>query len=292
MSNDEARATQRQLLLSLCGLAFLLSVAVFGVTRYLGQRLAARLGRLTQVVTLEDAAPASAPVNELARLEAGVESLPMDLLRTRSGAEPNDENYRTTAVLYLHLTSLVNYVDTLDHDSLLAYTHRLHQAVYAAAGFYGGELQVVRQFGLALYFCGDGSADAASTAAGTPAFRAAACGWLVQAVCASLEQEMSLSLSVAMAIDQSELGAGTAADIYPGLYMQHTLDELQSLCASKPPKILLSPAICADVDVEGRLVQHATELRDYGMLYEFAAPYQDLLERQLRLILRRLGGSG
>ena len=205
----------------------------------------------------------------------------MDLLRTRSDTRPADENYRTTAVLYLHLSSLVDYVDTLDEKSLHRYTDRLHQVVYTAAGFYGGELQVGRQFGLVVYFGGH-------TNAGSCAFRAASCAWLIKAACAELEKQMPLSLSIAMAAGQSELGIGDGSDIYPGLYMQHTLDELQSVCASKPPKILLSPAVCEDVDVAGRLQQQATELRDYGMVEAFEGPYQDLLERQLRLILKRL----
>ena len=95
-----------------------------------------------------------------------------------------------------------------------------------------------------------------------------------------------------MAISQSELGIGDEEDIYPGLYMQHTLDELQSLCASKPPKILLSPEVCNDIDIGGRLEHEATELRDYAMLMGFEGPYKDLLERQFRLIWKRLTGSG
>ena len=99
---------------------------------------------------------------------------------------------------------------------------------------------------------------------------------------------MPLSLRLSMAVSQSELGIGNEQDIYPGLYMQATLDELQAVCASKPPAILLSPAVCADTDVEGRLQQQATEVMDYAMVEEFAGPYADLLERQLQLILRRL----
>ena len=49
-----------------------------------------------------------------------------------------------------------------------------------------------------------------------------------------------------------------------------------SVCASKPPKILLSPAVCEDVDIAGRLQHQATELRDYGMLEAFEGPYQGL----------------
>ena len=284
ISGDQARAAQLRFILSLLGLAVLLSLAVYGASRHLGQRVATRLAALARVIALEEE-DQRRPVNEVNLLQKRIEALPMDLLRTRSDAGPKEENYRHTAVLYLHLTSLVDYVDTLDEHSLHRYTDRLHQLVYAAAGFYGGELQVTRQFGLAVFFSGHNNA-------GSAAFRAASCAWLVQAVARELEQQMSLSLSIAMAISQSELGVGDSTDIYPGLYMQHTLDELQTICASKPPKILLSPLVCEDVDVEGRLQTQATEVMDYAMLEEFEGPYRDLLERQLRLILKRLADPG
>lgn len=284
ISGDQARAAQLRFILSLLGLAVLLSLAVYGASRHLGQRVATRLAALARVIALEEE-DQRRPVNEVNLLQKRIEALPMDLLRTRSDAGPKEENYRHTAVLYLHLTSLVDYVDTLDEHSLHRYTDRLHQLVYAAAGFYGGELQVTRQFGLAVFFSGHNNA-------GSAAFRAASCAWLAQAVARELEQQMSLSLSIAMAISQSELGVGDSTDIYPGLYMQHTLDELQTICASKPPKILLSPLVCEDVDVEGRLQTQATEVMDYAMLEEFEGPYRDLLERQLRLILKRLADPG
>ncbi|MBP6683771.1 MAG: hypothetical protein KA159_10685, partial [Halioglobus sp.] len=106
--------------------------------------------------------------------------------------------------------------------------------------------------------------------------------------CRKIEQQIRRTLSIAMAISQSELGAGDRGDIYPGLYIQHTLDELETICANRPPRILLSPVVCEDPDVAGRLQHQATEVMDFAMLEEFAEPYQDLLERQLRLILRRL----
>jgi hypothetical protein len=280
LSSDRARAAHLRFVLSLLGLAVLLSLAVYGASRHLGQRLATRLRGLSRSIALDDEA-GTAPRNELYALAGRIDALPMDLLRTRSDTRPREENYRTTAVLYLHLTSLVDYVDTLDEKSLHRYTDRLHQVVYAASGFYAGDLQVCRQFGLTVYFSGDNKA-------GSAAFRAASCAWLIMAVSSELEKQMPLSMSIAMAVGQSELGIGDGTDIYPGLYMQHTLDELQGVCASKPPKILLSPAVCDDVDVSGRLQQQATELRDYGMVEAFEGPYQDLLERQLRLILKRL----
>jgi hypothetical protein len=281
ISAENARAAQMAFVFSLLGLAILLSLAVYIGSRHFGQRLGNRLSGLGRIIALEEEEASQGPRNEIDYLAQQVNALPMDLLRTRSEPGPQDENYRTTAVLYLHLTSLVDYVDTLDEQALHRYTDRLHQVVFAAAGFYAGDLQVTRQFGLAIYFSHHNKA-------GSAAFRAASCAWLVRAVSRELEQQMSLSMTIAMAISQSELGVGDSADIYPGLYMQHTLDELQEVCATKPPHVLLSPAACEDVDVSGRLQHRPTEVREYALLEEFAGPYQDLLERQLRLILKRL----
>lgn len=281
LSTDAASAAHLRFVLSLLGLAILLSLAVYGISLQLGKKLGLRMRTMARRIALEDHARAPASDNELDLLAQRIEALPMDLLRTRPDAVPQEEHYRATAVLYLHLDSLQDYVDTLDEQSLHRYTDRLHQVVYAAAGFYGGEIQVSRQFALAVYFTGPGKA-------GSAPFRAASCAWLVRAVCQELEQHLPLSLRLSMAVSQSELGIGNEQDIYPGLYMQSTLDELQAVCASKPPAILLSPSVCSDTDVEGRLQQRATEVMDYAMIEEFAGPYADLLERQLQLILRRL----
>jgi len=287
LNADAAQAAHLRLVLSLLGLTILLTLAAYGASKHMGQRLANRLIKLAKVVaTNEEGDPASAsPINEIDLLEKNIKALPMDLLRTRGSVSQRDENYQTTAVLYLHLSSLMDYVDTLDQNSLQRYTNRLHQVLYSAAGFYAGEIHVTRQFGVAIYFSG-------SSSAGSAAFRAASCGWLIQNVCRELEKQITLSISIAMAISQSELGIGDEEDIYPGLYMQHTIDELQTLCASKPPKILLAPVICEDIDIAGRLEHEETELRDYAMLTGFEGPYQDLLERQFRLIWKRLTGAG
>ncbi|MBA6413916.1 hypothetical protein H2508_12415 [Parahaliea sp. F7430] len=281
LSADSAQAARWRFILSLLGLAILLSIAVYGLSLHLGQRLGKRLLQLKRSVALEENSASAAPENEVQALSQAIKALPMDLLRARSNTEARDENYDSSAILYLHLTSLMGYVDTLDEQSLHRYTDRLHQIVYAAAGFYGGKIQVMRQFGLAVYFSGESSA-------GSSAFRAASCAWLVHAVSRELEKQMSLSLGIAMAVAHSELGLGDERDIYPGLYMQHTLDELQAVCASKPPRVMLSPGVCEDVDISGRLEQQPSELSDYAILDRFEGPYQDLLERQLQLILRRL----
>ena len=281
ISTDTTGAAQLQFVLSLLGLAVLLSLTVYITTRHFGQRLANRLGTLASSIALDDQVEGVAVGNEVDALARNIEALPMDLLRTRSETNPREENYRTTAVLYLHLTSLADYIDTLDEQALHRYTDRLHQLVLAAADFYAGDLQVARQFGLAVYFSGPNSA-------GSAAFRAASCAWLIQAASRELEQQMRRTLAIAMAISQSELGAGDRADIYPGLYIQHTLDELETICANRPPRVLLAPVVCEDPDIASRLQHQATEVMDFAMLEEFAEPYQDLLERQLRLILKRL----
>ena len=286
ISTDSAGASRLQFVLSLLGLAILLSLTVYVITRHLGQRLAGRMLGLAGAIALDDQGDEPAPPgNELALLARNIGALPMDLLRTRSEPNPREENYRTTAVLYLHLTSLADYIDTLDEQALHRYTDRLHHLVLAAADFYAGDLQVARQFGLAIYFTGPNGA-------GSAAFRAASCAWLIQAAARELEPRMRRSLSMAMAISQSELGAGDKADIYPGLYIQHTLDELQTICANRPPRVLLSPGVCQDPDIASRLQHQATEVADFAMLEEFAEPYHDLLERQLRLIIKRLTGPG
>lgn len=284
VATDDARAAHVRFVLSLLGLAVLLSLAVYGTSRHLGQRLANRIAALSGSIALDHQGDSAAQTNELATLERHIAELPMDLLRTRGEVRPRDENYRSTAVLYLQLHSLTNYVDTLDEQSLHRYTDRLHQVIYAAAGFYSGDLQVCRQFALAVYFNAD-------TSAGSPAFRAASCAWLIRAVGEELQKEMPLSLQIGMAIGQSELGVGDASDIYPGLYMQHTLDELQGQSAEGSAEILLSPTICQDAEVAARLQHTSSRQGEYHVLEAFAGPYQDLLERQLRLTLKRLADA-
>lgn len=281
VNTDTANAAHLRFVLGLLGLAVLLSLAVYGVGLHLGKRVGARVARMSKAVALEGQEPTAPGSSELNLLARRIDALPMELLRTSSGSVTRAENYRTTAVLYLQLDSLMAYVDTLDEQSLHRYTDRLHQVVYAAAGFYGGEIQVTRQFALAVYFSGPGNA-------GSAPFRAASCGWLIHAVASELEQHMPRSLTISIAASLSELGIGDHKDIYPGLYMQSTLDELQQVCSSKPPKMLLSQTVCADTDVAGRVQQQLTEVMDYSVVESFAGPYDDLLERQLQLILKRL----
>ncbi|MEM8662291.1 MAG: hypothetical protein AAGF35_15515, partial [Pseudomonadota bacterium] len=211
IGTDTAKAARLQFVLSLIGLAILLSLTVYITTRHFGQRLAGRISELSSAIALDDRQDSGRSLNELDNLARDIEALPMDLLRTRSKTNPREENYRTTAVLYLHLTSLADYIETLDERALHRYTDRLHHLVLAAGDFYAGELRVARQFGLAVFFNGPNSA-------GSAAFRAASCAWLIEAASRELEKTMRRNLGIAMAISQSELGVGDEADIYPGLY--------------------------------------------------------------------------
>lgn len=283
--NDTTGEAQQRFLLTLLGLALLLSLTVFIGARMLGQHFGNRLLTLARTLRLEEGGDAAPPSNELALLEKRVKALPMDLLQTRSEPVPEDDNYRTTAVLLLGLTSLADYLETLDEQTLQRYIGRIHQLVFAAAGFYAGELQVARQFGLAVYFSDDNNA-------GSAAFRAASCAWLIQNSALAIEQELAgrvnLSIRFSMAIAQSELGVGNESDIYPGLYMQHTLDELAEVCAGRPPQIMLSSSITGDVDVASRAHSAPVEGTQYAVLESFHGQYADLLERQQLLIVQRL----
>ena len=154
ISVDHALAAHQRFVFTLLGLAVLLSLAAYGAVRHLGQRLSDRILKMADSIALESGDTASGDtaigdtaagppgaVNELDRLASNINALPMDLLRARTVGNSREENYQLTAVLYLQLNSLVDYVDTLDQHSLHRYTERLHQVVYGAAGFYAGQLQ-------------------------------------------------------------------------------------------------------------------------------------------------------
>jgi hypothetical protein len=83
-----AHAAQLRFILSMLGLAVLLSLAVYGVSRRFGQQLGNRLSDLARKIALEEEDPRAGPTNELLLLSKKIEALPMDLLRTRSEPSP------------------------------------------------------------------------------------------------------------------------------------------------------------------------------------------------------------
>ena len=277
---DEARLV---FLLGLSALALLLSIVVYGVTHTLGQRLARNIDAVSAaLVDVTD--DENTETNEVEKLRLRVAALPLNLLRPGTAdTGQQDEHYEDTAVLYLRISSLPDYVDTLDEQRLQRYIAQIHRLVFGAAGFYGGRLQVVRQLGLAVFFTGEHKI-------GSPMLRAASCGWLIQQACPSLEERLRLSVKLGMAIGSSELGLGDSDDIYPGLYTQATLDELEILAGMSNEGIGISAAASTDIDLSTRMdVEAASQGRQ--VIGGLADGHRDLLERQLHILLKALLNS-
>ncbi len=285
VSVDEYRYSQNLLTLGLLGMALLLSLGTYLIARLFTQRLGGEIHQLADRLSLTEPEQAS-PVapsfdNELALLQYNIDELPLEMLRANRTPGAREQDYGETAVLYVQLHSLADYVDTLDQRALQRYIRQVHQVIYGAAGFYHGELHVVRQFGLAIYFSGGHSA-------GSPTWRAACTAWLIGELYKELQSYIPLSTRHSQAIGLSELGAGNDQDLYPGLYMQHLLDELKLVCDNQPPSILLSKTAAADQQLAGTLEIHPTEVHGYSALALFPQAQRELLERQLRLVWKHL----
>lgn len=270
----EAKET---LLWGLIALAGLLSTAVFAITRPMGQRLASDISDAVAQLDAISNEP-SVSINELHKLRDSVNSLPLDLLKSQNLSHQDEEHYRDTAILCIALKHLPGYLDTLDDTRLQGYVGLLHRIAYGAAGFYGGELSVIRQFGLAIYFSG-------SHSIGSPVLRAASCAWLLAQSAALAEKTERLSFMPGLAIGVSELGRGDAEDIYPGLYTQATLDELLELAHQDVDAILLSSRAAEDDGLTARVGIDVIDER-WMALGDIGSRHMDLLTRQLALLRR------
>lgn len=273
-------STQFQFLLSLSGLAILLSIAVYLATR----TLALRLGRNLQAVAAELGSvgdPTAVSINEVEALRERVAALPLDLLKPPSvDSSRADHHYVTTAILFIHFRSLPGYLETVDERRLQRYVAHIHRMIYGASGFYGGELEVVRQFGLAVWFTG-------AHKVASPAVRAASCAWLIQQSAPKLEEKLRLTVGLGVAVGGSELGRGDSEDIYPGLYTQAAVDDLELLARQSGDQIRLSDFVVEDVELTTRV---AIEKGSDGSLHmgHFADGHRDLLERQREILGRAL----
>jgi len=265
------------LLWGLIALAGLLSTAVFAITRPMGQRLASDISDAVAQLDAISNEP-SVSINELHKLRDSVNSLPLDLLKSQNLFYQDEEHYRDTAILCIALKHLPGYLDTLDDTRLQGYVGLLHRIAYGAAGFYGGELSVIRQFGLAIYFSG-------SHSIGSPVLRAASCAWLLAQSAALAEKTERLSFMPGLAIGVSELGRGDAEDIYPGLYIQATLDELLELAHQDVDAILLSSRAAEDDGLTARVGIDVIDER-WMALGDIGSRHMDLLIRQLALLRR------
>ncbi len=272
--------TQFQFLLSMSGLAILLSVAVFIATR----TLALRLGKNLQAVAAELGTvgdPAAVSTNEVKALRERVAALPLDLLRPPSVEAPRgDHHYVTTAILFIHFRSLPGYLETVDERRLQRYVAHIHRMLYGAAGFYGGELEVVRQFGVAIWFTGPHKITSA-------AVRAASSAWLIQQSAPKLEALLRLTVGLGIAVGGSELGRGDGEDIYPGLYTQSAVDELEVLARQAGDQVRLSDFVTDDLELTTR-VAIETGAGGSKQMGAFADGHRDLLERQREILMRAL----
>jgi len=279
LHTETQRQTQQRFVLLMSGLALLLSIVIFGITRAMGQRLARNLQAVSAElaeVTGHDATPE----NELKALRDRVAALPLDLLRPSPLASASDEHYQGTAIVYVYLRSLPSYLETIDERRLQRYVASLHRMIYGAAGFYSGDLAVVRQFGLAMYFTGHNTI-------GSPTLRAASCAWLIQRSAPAVGEQLRLSVNLGIAVGYSELGGGDHRDIYPGLYIQSSLDRLHSVCQQEREGIALVDEVCDDLDLQNRATIEAPS-DDRKLLGAWVDSHRDLVERQRQILLRAL----
>ena len=275
-AQNDARET---LIIGLIALSGLLSVAVYAITRPMGQKLAQNI---SEVVAQLDAIAdeTSGAVNEVHKLKDRVSALPLELLRSQKVQGQADEHYRDTAILCIALKHLPGYVDTLDEQRIQSYVDLLHRMTYGSAGFYGGDLSVIRQFGLAIYFSG-------SHAVGSPVVRAASCAWLLSRCAGIAERQQRLSFVPGMAIGISELGRGDDQDIYPGLYIQAALDDLLTLANEDLDAILLSSRAAEDDGLTTRMGIDVIDEK-WMALGDISDAHLELLERQLLILKRAL----
>ncbi len=268
---------QRGMSFGLLVLAILGSVFAAAMAARWGQQLGERMLALREHLAPDD----NATEDELEALEQSVMALPLDLLRPPDNSDQRTAEFEEAGLLYVRLESLASYVETLDEQSLLAYTEVQRKLVDSVAALYGGSLTVAREFGLLVNFAG-------SHATGSPGFRAASCGWLLMQLTADLDAARRLTYGLGLACGLGEASRDNSRDIYPALYNQHIIDELAEHCVSG--SVVLSPALAADSDVQNRCSLGGGE--GFRTLEGFTGPQADLLERQRQLLLKDSSAAG
>jgi len=270
----------RKMSLGLFSLALLLSLLAAVLASKWGQSLSRRLQKAIGLLALSEASVDNeASRDELTQLDTAISRLPLDLLKPTASSTANSGNYQQASLLYIRLTSLGTHVETLDEASLLNSTELQRRLIHGAAELYGGTLSVARQFGLVVSF-------GEVHNSGQPAFRAVAAAWLIKQVAASMSKELPLRIKLSLACGFSSCGIGSSTDIYPDLYNQHLIDELESTTSDNPENILLTDGVVEDMQVSSRCL--LSNEAGHWILAGFAEPYHDLLERQEELLLREL----
>ncbi len=281
---DESRW---RLIFSLLALVTALSLLVFMLTRLYAQRMGTRLAALEGELSLPSAPVETATDNEIARLEHRVAELPLDMLRGHAPVPIAATDFEDSALLFIHLSSLARYVDTLSESNLHRYTRRLQQIVLAAAHCYRGELKVSRPFGLMLNF-------APQPNAGSEALRAACCARLIERIASGLEARTSLSIKLSMALGHCEENADDVEDIYPELHLQGAIDDLRSACLGNEGEqwVLLDAQIARDEQLAGATLTACKSdegpTAGFHELVRLGDEQETLLEHQAQLIIERI----
>jgi len=273
-----ARMELQRMSLGLVSLAFLSSLFAAGLGARWGLQLADRLRALNTRLQLDTSLEQEFSGDEISQLEQTVSSLPLELLRRPADAAGTTANYQEAGLLYLHLDSLSRHVETLDESSLLHYTELQRLIIASAAQLYGGQLAVVRQFGILVTFSDQGS--------GSPCFRALSTGWLIAQLAEATTANGAPRIRLSQACGISETGTGTSKDIYPDLYNQHLIDELAELAAGASGRIALNTGCATEGEVANRC--RTEQIENQLLLTGFEEPYSDLLERQRTLLMKDL----
>lgn len=284
---DDAKASESQFrfIFSLLALAAALSLLVFMGTRALALRFATRLDNLRSTITLPAAQIEYSNDNELSRLEATVEQLPLEMLRGHASVPAAATEFQPGALIFVHLASLVRYVDTLGESNLHRYSRRLQQILQAAAACYRGELNVSRPFGVIISFSPQENA-------GSEALRAASCARLIALIAQGLEARTNLSLDMALAIGNCEQVSNESDDMYPELYKEGAVDELRERCLQSQefPSVVIESALLSDGQLsDGAKADALPETENaFSTLIALSEEQESLLAHQASTIVDRI----
>ena len=284
------RESRWRFIFSLLALAAALSLLVFLATRFLARGVARRLTGITTRLAVATSGGvgerAETGDNELLLLENTVDAMPLEMLEGHAPVPRAASDFQDTVLLFVHLASLVRYVDTLSESNLHRYTRRLQQLVQAAAHCYRGELSVVRPFGLLLTF-------APQPGTGGEAFRAASCALLLRHVAEGVRQSTKLSIDLSMAVGRCEESRDRVDDIYPALHLQGAIDELHGACLREkdPAAILVEDTVGEDGELAAvaRFGDSAPAAEDrFRRLLGLGDEQEALVRHQAQLIAGRI----
>lgn len=286
IDDAQGRESRFRFVFSLFALAAALSLLTFMLTRIFAQRLAHHLDNISAQLSLPETSAEKLSPNELENLRKTVDQLPLDMLRGHAEVPSAATNFELGNVVFVHLASLVRYVDTLSESNLHRYSRRLQQIVQAAANCYRGELSVSRPFGITIRF-------APQSNAGSEALRAASCARLIASIADALSKRTNLSLDLAMAVGNCEQVAEDVDDIYPSLYLQGAIDELRDAClnAEGYPSILIATATMTDEQLTANASTQVSAQDGFQRLDRLATEQEALIDHQAKLIVERIKPS-